>query len=219
MSWLSPAFPVGAFSYSHALEYAVESRLVNDEATLRDWATICLRRETGPVSGLLLRKSWTAAQAKDSDALRKVFAEGRAWVATSEFELETRAQGQAFMTTYLAAWDPGDVALWLAPALADGWVSYPCAVGIAAGMMGVPVRLALIAFFHGLVSNLISAGIRLIPLGQTAGQRVLASLDGALIEAADDALMLQERDVGTAAAVIEWASVQHETQYTRLFRS
>lgn len=208
MSWLSPSFPVGAFSYSHGLEYAVEAGLVRDEAGLRNWIASGLAHEFGPVNGAMLRAAY---EAKGRAALAAALEEARALVPTVEFELEHKAQGEAFIAAFRAAW--GDAAL------PQGWVPYPSAVGIAAAALGVPLRATLVAFFHSVVSNLISAGIRTIPLGQTAGQRVLASLQDAVIVAAGGALSRDPRDVGAAAPVIEWTSIGHETQYTRLFRS
>lgn len=208
MSWLSPSFPVGAFSYSHGIEYAVEAGLVRDEDSLRRWIAVGLAHEFGPVSGAMLRAAY---EAKDSIALDEALEDARAMVPTLEFELEHRAQGEAFMTAFRAAWGDKD--------LPAGWVPYPCAVGIAAAASGVPLRPALIAFFHSVVSNLISAGIRTIPLGQTAGQRVLAALQSEVIAATDETLRRDPRDVGSAAPMLEWTSIKHETQYTRLFRS
>jgi urease accessory protein len=208
MSWLSPSFPVGAFSYSHGIEYAVEAGLVRDEASLRGWIAAGLAHEFGPISGAMLRAAY---EAKNQTELADALEEARALVPTLEFELEHRSQGEAFMLAFRAAWGDKDV-----PA---GWVPYPSAVGLAAASSGVPLRPTLIAFFHSIISNLISAGIRTIPLGQTAGQRVLAALQPAVIAAADDTLHRDPGDVGSAAPMTEWTSIQHETQYTRLFRS
>jgi urease accessory protein len=205
MSWLSPSFPVGAFSYSHGIENAVEARLVTNEAGLRDWIDSGLKHEFGPVNGAMLRAAY------DTHDLAQALEEARALVPTLEFELEHKSQGEAFMLAFRAAW--GEVQL------PTGWVPYPSAVGIAARTCGVPLRAVLIAFFHSVVSNLISAGIRTVPLGQTAGQRILSSLQSAVIAATDDALARDHNDVGSAAPMIEWTSIRHETQYTRLFRS
>lgn len=205
MSWLSPSFPVGAFSYSHGIEQAVEAGLIRDEAGLKGWITAGLAHEFGPVNGSMLRAAY---EARD---LAPVLEEARAFVPTLEFELEHRAQGEAFMTAFRAAW--GEVHL------PPGWVPYPCAVGLAAKTCGVPLRPALITFFHSVVSNLISAAIRTVPLGQTAGQRVLASLQTDVVAAADGVLTRDTQDIGAAAPLIEWTSIAHETQYTRLFRS
>jgi urease accessory protein len=216
MSWLSPSFPVGAFSYSHGIEYAVEAGLVRDEQTLRAWIAASLDHEFGPVNGAMLRTAHEAVAAKDRVALMDALEEARAFVPTLEFELEHKAQGQAFVLAFRAAWN--DLG-WLESALQENWTPYPSAVGIAAALSGVALRPTLIAFFHAMVSNLVSAGIRLIPLGQTAGQRVLAGLQDAVIGAADGILKRDPRDVGSASPVVEWSSAGHETQYTRLFRS
>ena len=219
MSWLSPAFPVGGFSYSHGIEYAVEAGLVSDETALKNWTRTALAREFAPVSGALLRAAYQATQNHDIAALRETLEDARALVPTPEFELESRAQGTAFLGTLRAAW-PQSVALEkLDAALRDGWIAYPCAVGIAAAIGEVPLEKTLIAFFHAVVSNLLSAGIRLIPLGQTAGQRILARLMDDVAAAAKSSLARPACDMGAAAPIIEWTSMRHQTQYTRLFRS
>lgn len=217
MSWLSPGFPVGAFSYSHGLEYAVEAGLVRDEASLADWIRSGLAHEFGPVNGLMLRAAHEAATARDRIALADALEDARALVPTAEFELEHKAQGEAFLAAFRAAWRDGRT--WYDAVTGADWTPYPSAVGIAAASSGVPLRAALIAFFHSVASNLVSAGIRLIPLGQTAGQRIVASLQSAVIAAADEALARAPEDVGAAAPMIEWTSIAHETQYTRLFRT
>ena len=99
MSWLSPGFPTGSFSYSHGLEWAVESELVKDETTLEMWIRVGLAREFGPVSGYLLRRSWEAVQVRDGNLLLECLSEARAMVASAELELESTAQGDAFYRT------------------------------------------------------------------------------------------------------------------------
>ncbi|HXC54160.1 MAG TPA: urease accessory UreF family protein [Rhizomicrobium sp.] len=219
MSWLSPAFPVGAFSYSHGIEYAVEAGVVRDEESLRRWIDAGLHNEFGPVTGAMLRAAYEAMAARDRSRLADALQDARAFVATAEFELEHRAQGQAFMLCLDAAWSEARDRTWLASVLNDDFVPYPSAVGIAAAAAAIPLEATLAAFLHAVVGNLISAGIRLIPLGQTAGQRILAHLQSAVLNATDDVLNRDAGDVGSAAPLAEWASANHETQYTRLFRS
>jgi urease accessory protein len=219
MSWLSPSFPVGAFSYSHGIEYAVEAGLVRDEQTLRGWIEAGLHHEFGPVTGAMLRAAYEAMASRDRNALANALEDARAFVPTSEFELEHRAQGQAFILCLDAAWSEARDATWLKSVLNNDWVPYPSAVGIAAAAASVPLDTALGAFFHAVVSNLVSAGIRLIPLGQTAGQRILAQLQSTVLAAADGVMNRDPADIGSAAPLIEWTSIAHETQYTRLFRS
>jgi len=219
MSWLSPGFPVGAFSYSHGIEYAVEAGLVRDEESLRDWIGAGLAHEFGPVNGAMLRATYEAVRGHDRAALTIALEEARALVPTLEFELEHRAQGQAFIMAFRAAWHDAEANDHLARILDADWVPYPCAVGVAAAYGAIPLEQTLVAFFHSVASNLVSAGIRLVPLGQTSGQRIIASLQSAVISAARAVMRRDPVDVGAAAPVIEWTSIAHETQYTRLFRS
>jgi urease accessory protein len=132
---------------------------------------------------------------------------------TAEIALESRAQGAAFLSSTRAVWP--------APMLADieGRIVYPIAVAAACAAHGIDARDGLHAFFHAIAANLVSAGVRLIPLGQTDGQRVLAGLEPGVSAAVDQGLSLGIEDIGSAAPVIDLASMHHETQYTRLFRS
>lgn len=213
LTWLSPNYPVGAFSYSHGLEYLVEDGRVADEAALTAWVTTVLLNGTGRIDGVLFREAWTATRASDWDRLADVAETGAAFQATAEFALETRAQGDAFIRATLAAW-PAEAL----DRIADGAV-YPVAVGVACAAHAIPLDAALHAYFHAFASNLVSAGVRLIPLGQTAGQRTIAALAGPVAAARTSALNIPFEDIGTATPVLDLASMLHETQYTRLFRS
>jgi urease accessory protein len=219
MTWLSPAFPVGAFSYSHGLEWAVEAGLVRDEETLRNWLEAGLAHEFGAVGAAQLRAAYEAVAARDAAALREAVEGARCWQPTREFALESLAQGKAFFATLGEVLPPSPASAWIAQALQDAAPAYPSAIGIAAAANGIALNDALIAYFQSFVSNLVSAGLRLIQLGQTAGQRILARLEAPILAAADAALERDPRDVGTAAPMADWASMKHETQYTRLFRS
>jgi urease accessory protein len=219
MTWLSPAFPVGAFSYSHGLEWAVEDGLVRDAASLRQWIEAGLAHEFGAVGAAQLRAAHEAVTAHDAQALRDTVAEARAWQPTKEFALEALAQGNAFLATLRDASPPSPALVWVLQSLGDEAVAYPCAVGIAAAIHGLPLKETLIAYFQAFAGNLVSAGLRLVPLGQTAGQRIMAGLEAPIIAAAEATLSRDAQDIGTAAPLADWASARHETQYTRLFRS
>ncbi|MEX2454187.1 MAG: urease accessory protein UreF [Rhodospirillaceae bacterium] len=213
MSWLSPGYPVGAFSYSHGLEQAVEAGLVADETDLVDWVATVLLQGTGRVDGLLFREAWTAVGDGDWDRLAEIAETGHAFQGTAEFALETRAQGEAFVRT--------TAAIWPAPALdrIAGGAVYPVAVAVACAAHGIPLEPALRAYFHGFASNLVSAGVRLVPLGQTSGQRAVAALAAPVAAALAQSLRLDFDDIGSAAPLLDLLSMTHETQYTRLFRS
>ena len=213
MSWLSPSYPVGAYTYSHGLEHAVEEKTVRDEATLTAWVATVLLQGTGRIDGVLFREAWEATGDVDWPRLAEIVETGDAFQATAEFALESRSQGDAFLRATLAAWP--------APALerlSEGAI-YPVAVGVACAAHSIPLEPALHAYFHGFAANLVSAGVRLVPLGQTAGQKALAALAGPVASAVAHALTSPYDDLGSAAPLLDLASMHHETQYTRLFRS
>lgn len=213
LSWLSPSYPVGAYSYSHGLEIFVDTGAVTDRDTLIAWVRTVLLNGTGRVDGVLFRDAHAATSEADWGRLGEVRNFGNAFQSTAEFALESRAQGAAFLKATCAAW-PADALDRL-----DGVAVYPVAVAVACAAHGIPVETGLHAYFHGFAANLVSAGVRLVPLGQTDGQRSLAALADVVTMAADSALTLSIDDIGTAAPLLDLASMQHETQYTRLFRS
>jgi urease accessory protein len=217
MAWLSPAYPVGAFSYSSGLEWAVEAGDVRDVETLRCWLAVVIGEGGVFCDAVFFTHAHAAALAEDRAKLRGVAELAAAFAPSKERYLETTAQGGAFLAATRAAW-PCD-SLDLLAAAWDGDVAYPVAVGLAAAGHGIAAEPALIAFLHAVVANLISAGVRLIPLGQSDGQRALASLESEVAAAAERAIATPLEDVGGAAFRADLASLHHETQYTRLFRT
>lgn len=220
LAWLSPGFPVGAYSFSHGLEFAIEDGLIHDPDTLADWLATVLDHGTGHHDATLFGAAHRAVTDDDPAALRDVAAWAAAMRPTGELALENTAQGQAFVTTVHDTWP--ETALWL-DRLADPPPVYPVAVAVAAAATGVPLSPALVAYLHAFIANLVSAGVRLVPLGQTAGQRILAAFAQPVLDAAT-ATIAQPADtwrdrLGTATPMVDWASLKHETQYTRLFRS
>lgn len=221
MTWLSPGFPVGAFSYSHGLERAVEAGLVADEAGVLAWLDDLLGHGTLGQDAILLARAHALVEADDRAGFAELRELAAALPATAELLLETTAQGAAFARTCLAAWpDPaGRIGTLLAEPDAPPPLAYPVAVGAVAAAHGVPVPATVAAFLQAVVANLVSAGLRLIPLGQTAGQRLLAALEPAVRRTALRAERAGLDELGTASLVLDWCSLAHETQYTRLFRS
>lgn len=217
MTWLSPAFPVGAFSYSSGIEWAVEAGDIADLATLRDWLAALLRDGAGFCDGVLLCHAHRAAAERDASALSAVAELAAAFVSSRERHLETTAQGRAFVEIARAAWPCA--ALDLLPAQGGIPIAYPVAVGVLAAGHGVGLRPVLHGYLHALAANWISAGTRLIPLGQTDSQRALAALEPVIAATADACLVATLDDLGSATFRADLAGMQHETQYTRLFRS
>ena len=217
MAWLSPAYPVGAFSYSNGIEWAVESGDIKDATTLQDWLAVIMAEGGGSCDAVFFAHAHRAVVAGDDKALRTVAELAAAFAPSKERHLETTAQGRAFVEATRAAWPCA--ALDRLAAVWDGPVAYPVAVGVAAAGHGVAIEPALNAYLHAVTANLISAGVRLIPLGQTDGQRLLAAFEPVVAATAARALKTPLDQAGGAAFRADLASMLHETQYTRLFRS
>jgi urease accessory protein len=217
MTWLSPAYPVGAFSYSGGLEYAVEAGDVRNAASLRQWLGTILTSGNGGSDAVLFVHAHRATEATDDTALRAVAELAAAFVSSRERHLETTAQGRAFVEATRAAWPCA--ALDRLAAAWDGPIAYPVAVAVACAGHGIALDAALPAFLQAVAANFVSAGVRLIPLGQTDGQRVLAALEPVIAATAQRAMATVLADIGSATFRADIASMRHETQYTRLFRS
>jgi len=217
MAWLSPSYPVGAFSYSGGIEWAVEAGDITDAETLKRWLLVVLADGGGFCDAVFFVHAHRAVEAGDAAALRAVAELAAAFAPSKERHLETTAQGRAFIAATRAAWPCA--ALDALAAAWDGPVAYPVAVGVAAAGHGIALGSALNAYLHAVAANFVSAGVRLIPLGQTDGQRLLAALEPVVAATATRAAATRLEDVGGAAFRADIASMRHETQYTRLFRS
>ncbi|MEK9679792.1 MAG: urease accessory protein UreF [Rhodospirillaceae bacterium] len=220
MSWLSPSFPVGAYAYSHGLEFAVEDGRVTDAAALSRWVEAVMQFGAGRNDGIFFAAAWRAVDDDSQEDFLEIAEMAAAYRGTKELALENEAQGAAFLDAVAAAWSSARFEEYAPMFKASGFpVSYPIAVALAAAASDVSLSAALSAYLHAFAANLISAGVRLIPLGQTAGQQVLAGLQYTVLDAAMIAQTHTLDDLGSAAPMVDWASVKHETQYTRLFRS
>jgi urease accessory protein len=217
MAWLSPAYPTGAFSYSSGIERAVEAGDITDAGKLKHWLAVMVGEGGGFCDAVFFVHAFRAIAGSDDALLRRVAEIAAAFAPSKERHLETTAQGRAFLDTTRAAW-PTPAADRLLTVW-DGAIALPIAVGVACAGHGVPVDPALHAYLHAMAANLISTGVRLIPLGQTDGQRVLAALEPIVAATAERALVTGLDEVGSAAFRADVASMRHETQYTRLFRS
>ena len=212
LAWLSPAFPTGGFAYSHGIEWAVEAGDIADEATLRDWLADVLTQGAGRSDAILLHHARRAAF--DAEALAEIVELAEAAAPCRERRKETLDQGTAFMLA-VAAW--GQTGLTLAGL--PGVLAYPVAIGAMAGRHGIDAHAACCAYMQAVAANLISAAVRLVPLGQSAGLRVLVALEPVLLGVAAEAAHSSLDELGGCAFRSDLAAMRHETQYTRLFRS
>ncbi|MEE1554480.1 MAG: urease accessory UreF family protein, partial [Alphaproteobacteria bacterium] len=215
-SWLSPAFPIGSFSYSHGLEYAVEAELLHDRGSLINWLEADLRHGTGRSEAIF----FTLAATLDDGNFLELAELAAASISTSELARESLSQGEFFLLTALRAWPNAALRARLellrktdiAPTLA-------VATAMTCTAHGIDTNAALHLYLQAWLANLINAAVRLIPLGQTDGQMAQAELEDAVIATAMAASTLGIEDLGSAATMVEWVSMLHEIQYTRLFRS
>ncbi len=209
LTWMSPAFPTGGFAYSHGLEWSVERGDVTSEAALVGWCHDMLMYGSLWQDVILLRHAYRAAP----DQLNALVALAVASASSIERLLETTAQGAAFALAAIS---------WPVPVLAnwgDEALPYPIAVGVLAAAQQVDEDDAALAYLHAGTANYISAAVRLIPLGQAAGLRVQAALEATCLDTAQRTAHATLDDIGTASWAADIAAMNHETQYTRLFRS
>jgi urease accessory protein len=207
MAWLSPGFPTGAYAYSHGLEWAVAARDITDSETLLAWLDDLLRHGSGRNDAILLRQAYRAAS--EPDRLAETADLAAALAPSRERRAETLDIGHAFVTA---------VRVWSTLPLPDG-IAYPVAVGALAAGHDISEDDAALGYLHAFVANLISAAVRLIPLGQSTGLRVLAAIEPAILEVAAATRDATLDDLGGVTWRADLAAIKHETQYTRLFRS
>jgi urease accessory protein len=214
--WLSPAFPVGAFAYSHGLEWAVEAGDLTDAASLRGWLADLLEFGAPRSDAALFAGAFGAAAAADWREVDEINELALALANSAERRLETAAQGTAFLAAMRAAW--ACPALERLPAAGEP-VAYPVAVAVAAAGHRLAAEPALQAFALGLLANLASAAVRLGVIGQSEGQRILAGFLPEVRRLARRAAGAGLDDLGSCAFRSDLAAIRHETQYSRLFRS
>lgn len=216
LAWTSPSYPVGSFTYSHGLETAVEDGRVRTAVDVAAYIEAVLARGGGWVDAVLFVHAWRAAG--DEAAFDEMSELAAAFRGSSETALEARQQGASFLTVTRKAW-PHPALDAFAARNGDWPVAHSAVMALACAAHGVPLEPALHAMLHSTAANLVSAGVRLVPLGQTDGQLALAALAPVIEDVAKRALLTSLDDLGTAAPELELASIAHETLYTRLFRS
>ncbi len=215
--WFSPAFPVGGFAFSHGLEWAAERGWIKDRETLAAWLEDLVAHGALGNDQILLCAAWRAAMQRDGAALREAVDLALALQPSAERHLEAVTQGGAFLNQIEAAW-PCAAITWFR-SQHDGEVAYGTAVGVAAAGHGIALDAVLLPYGLAVIGNLVSAAVRLGVVGQTDGQRVLAGLVPNIESVSRRSLNATLNDLGGACWRSDLASLQHETQYTRLFRS
>lgn len=214
-TFLSPAFPAGSFAYSHGLEWLIESGAIKSAASLRLWLEDILAVGSLWNEAVLFAVAHAAAQSQPRDDLFAVAELAEAMAASRERHLESLAQGRAFAEAVSLAWPTPSVdAL-----VAGGSAPYAVAVAAATADHAIPVAVALPSYLNAFTANLVSVAVRLVPVGQSEGLAVLAALQPRLVATANRALESTLDDLGSATILADIASMRHETQYSRVFRT
>ncbi|APX12156.1 urease accessory protein UreF [Tateyamaria omphalii] len=202
MQWLSPAFPVGAFAYSHGLEQVIADGSVTDADTLRTWLGDVLELGSGRADAVLLAAAYAVDDPTYVDATARAFAAG------AERLKETDLQGRAFCDTARAVWE-----------IEISGLTYPVGVGSAARAVGIPLDQTLPLYLHAFGSNLVSVAQRAMPLGQTDAQTVLAALSPVIARTARDAQKTPLAALSSTSFAADIAAMRHETLQPRIFRT
>lgn len=215
--WLSPSFPVGSFAYSHGLEYAVQAEAVKDQATCREWLADLITLGSWHNDAIIAGVAWQAVTRGDNDAIADIIELGLALAPSRERHLESVQQGNAFMAAARRSWP--HPALNNFPAAEAPDIPYAVALGIFSATHGIARDAMISAFGLGFAQALVSAALRLSIIGHTDGQKILASLLPLISQAAEYLKAATLDDLGSATFLSDIASLQHETQFTRFFRS
>lgn len=202
--WMSPAYPLGSFAYSHGMETEISAARLHDAETVEDWIAAVLRHGAGHSDAVLLR----AAHAGPVEYLGTIDAIARAYAGSAERLEETVQQGTAFASTTSAVWG-----IEVPP------LTHPVAVGCAAGQLGLPVGLTATMYLQAFAANLVSCAVRAVPLGQTVGQRMAAALTkvAAAVAARTEGVPID--DLGACCFAADIAGMRHETLEPRIFRT
>lgn len=202
-TWMSPAFPTGAFAYSHGLEWAIETGMVSTGEELKNWIADLLTRGSGWNDAVLFARCW-------EDDAAEINALALALATSRERHLETAQIGRAFR---IAA------GVFATPALAEEEIAYPVAAGSACAAMGIDKGQALLAWLQGFAATLTSVAVRLVPIGQTAGLEVLRDLAPVIVATAERAARATLDDLGAITMGADIAAMKHEIQHSRVFRT
>ena len=200
-AWFSPAFPIGAYSYSHGLETAIQDGLITDEVSLQSWISTLLLYGSGRNDGLFIKAAYEAEEEANALCL--------ALCASKERLQETTELGQAFSRVANTSYQTD---------LPDG-LAYPVAVGLAARAEDLDLTLTLQGYLQAFAANLISVGVRAIPIGQQAGQHCLVGLYPVIEEVSEDAAEASLDEVGSAALLSDVMAMKHETSSPRIYRT
>ena len=205
LAFMSPAFPVGGFAYSHGLERAIDDGVVTSADEVREWIESLLVHGSGWNDAVLFVQAYDASD----EARLEIDELALALAASRERALETFDLGHSFVKAAETMW----------PSKTPSFQTYPVAVAATCKLAGIDKRAGLLAYLQAFSNNLIAVAVRLVPLGQTKGLEVMRDLMPVISRTAERALTASLDDLGSSTLLSDIASMKHETQYSRVFRS
>jgi urease accessory protein len=215
--WLaSPALPVGGFSYSEALEAAIDHEHVHDEASCAEWLADQLHLSQARGDMALMAQAIPAWQTMNTARLQQLSAWVHASRETQEMRLQTEQMGRSLLDWLRIQNKATDAALQLCSELRP---TYPMTMSLALSLAHAPLEQALQAYAFGWAENMTQAALKAVPLGQVSGQKILARLAQEIPEAVQHAMALSDDARQAFCPMLAVMSARHETQYSRLFRS
>ena len=217
LTWFSPSYPIGSYAYSHGLEYAVEEGLVKDPQTLLGWIRDLLFFGTGYNDSIIINSIYDSVANDNCVEFDYISQIANAIKPTKEIALESYQQGVSFKNILMDVYSNSNLTFYLNRL--DDCITYPSVVGVAGGIFEVEKKLLLHSYLHAFTSNILSAALRIMPIGQTEIQKIIFQMKGNVEEMTNKSLGLSLSDLGSSVFISDWASSKHQNQYTRLFRS
>ena len=217
LTWFSPSYPIGSYAYSHGLEYAVEEGLVKDPQTLLGWIRDLLFFGTGYNDSIIINSIYDSVANDNCVEFDYISQIANAIKPTKEIALESYQQGVSFKNILMDVYSNSNLTFYLNRL--DNCITYPSVVGVAGGIFEVEKKLLLHSYLHAFTSNILSAALRIMPIGQTEIQKIIFQMKGNVEEMTNKSLGLSLSDLGSSVFISDWASSKHQNQYTRLFRS
>ncbi|MFP6778946.1 MAG: urease accessory UreF family protein [Alphaproteobacteria bacterium] len=217
LTWFSPSFPIGAYAYSHGLEYAIESKTINNISDLENWLSDFLNYGTCYNDGILISSAYDAVINNNIKELEKIALIAKAFKPTKEISLESNQQGISFAQTLSASLKSKKFDSLINSINKN--ISYVTVVACAGAVCSINKIDLLNSYFHAFISNLVSAALRLMSIGQTDSQILILKFKKEVELLTNKILLYTIDDMGSSVFIGDWSSAKHEKQYSRLFRS
>ena len=217
LSWFSPNYPVGSYAYSHGLEYAVETGIVDNIYHLENWIKDLLFYGTGANDAIFINQTYESILSNNYKLFVDIAIMSKSCIPTQEIALESEQQGISFYKVTSATLSSKKFEKLINSIMS--YITYPIVVGCAGALINIKKIHLINSYLHAFISNILSAALRIMPVGQTDIQCLLFKFKKDIQTISINTLSKSIEDIGSSTFMIDWASANHEGQYSRLFRS